>query len=124
MLFVVSVSSLTPTPEDRHIGKTGVLTCNFSPPNEPLVSVEWRYGASRNIADSSRVYSYTRSKPAGLSYGHLTDRSSHTHVEGKIKLLIYNLNSTDGGYYFCRFSGATGDDTDVIHFEPIRKNLF
>ena len=122
MLFVVSVTFLTTADQDRYIGHTGVLTCNFSPSNESLLSVEWRYGDSSNFANSSRVYSYTIIDPTGSSEGHLTNRSSHTHAPGEIKLLIYNVNvTTDKGYYFCRFNGANGEDTDVGFFEPIRE---
>ena len=116
---LTGVLSQQPKPEERYLGQTGVLTCNYTEPNAGYISVEWRYSATGNDWNTaSRVYSYLSPGTTGTGAGHLTNRSNHTHQFDQIKLFIYDLQDTDGGNYFCQVVGAT-PLRDNITFQPI-----
>ena len=69
---LTGVFSQQPKPEERYLGHTGVLTCNYTPPNAGYISVEWRYNAKGYSWNTAiRVYSYVFPSNTGTGVGHL-----------------------------------------------------
>ena len=99
-----------------------MLTCNYTEANASYISVDWRYNAAGyDWNTASRVYSYG----PGINvtgYGHLTNRSNHTHEAEQIKLFIYDLQDTDGGNYFCQIAAAYAR-RDNVTFEPVSEYI-
>ena len=119
IIVLTGVFSQQPKPEERYLGHTGVLTCNYTEPNASYISVEWRYTATGYDWDNTiRVYSYVYPSMTGTGAGHLTNRSNHTHEPEQIKLFIYDLQDTDDGNYFCQFLGGN-TLRDNMTFHPI-----
>ena len=124
MAVLTSVYSQQPKPEERYLGHTGVLTCNYTEPNASYISVEWRYSATGYDWDTaSRVYSYLTPGINGTSAGHLLGRSNHTHEAEQIKLFIYDLQGTDGGNYFCQIVGGN-TLRDILTFQIISEYFY
>ena len=104
---LTSVFGQAPGIGERYLGHTGVLTCNYTPPNAGYISVEWKYSATGSVWNTAnRVYSYLSPGTTGTGAGHLTNRSNHTHESEQIKLFIYDLQDTEGGNYFCQIVGG------------------
>ena len=114
-----SVISTQPKPDERYLGHRGVLTCNYTEPNAGYISVEWRYNPTGyDFTTAKRLYVYRSSGISGTGYGHLTNRSNHTHKAEQIKLFIFDLQDTDGGNYFCQILGSK-TLRDIVRFQPI-----
>ena len=124
MAVLTGVYSEQPKPEERYLGHTGVLTCNYTEANASYISVEWRYSASGNDWNTaSRVYSYLSPGTTGTGAGHLTNRSNHTHEPEQIKLFIYDLHDTDDGNYFCQIVGGN-TRRDNLTFQIISEYFY
>ena len=108
IVVLTSVTAIPSKPEERYLGETGVLTCNYTPPNALYVTVQWRYNKTGyDFTSADVVYWYFAPGTTGRAAGHLQGRSNHPHEPEQIKLFIYDLQDTDDGNYFCQILGSS-----------------